>query len=122
MAFYKCSGGGVKPWPKFIRQVDNNNTVWQYWLWFDVSELKTVTIRYKISAGDSGRVIFCITDLNPLEQYTLSTDSKYWNLTDLGPAAGKNYETMTVDVSKSKYLGLCSRHTNAMIYEIVSVT
>lgn len=113
----------MKPWPKFIRQVDNNNTIWQYWLWFDVSELKSVTIRYKIAVGDSARVIFCVTDLNPLEQYSLSTDSKYWNLTDLGPAADKTaYQTQTMDVSKNKYLGLCSRHGSAMIYEIVSVT
>lgn len=109
----------MKPWPKFIRQIDNGNTVWQYWMFFDVSVLKTVTLRYKTQNG-SGRTIYCKSNTEP--DVSIANDSSKWELANLLPESSGGWVTGTIDVSNYKYLGLCSRHGNNIIYEIVSVT
>lgn len=117
MAFFKCSVGGGKPWPKFIRSIDIGSGVWSVYDCFDVSDLKSVTIKYITTSGTE-RVAYSITNTYPDRAFLKTAANSKYNAKETAHA----YVSMAFDVTDYKYLCIALRDAGNMSYDIVSVT
>lgn len=107
----------MKPWPKFIRSIDNGSGVWSVYDCFDVSGVKTITVKYMTTSGTE-KISYFVTNTYPDRAFVSASS----NLKHDTQETAASYAYKTFDVSNYKYWGVALRDSGNMSYNIDSVT